>query len=122
SSQSALAYHCGNDNIHVFASDSKFGREDDKWIDYQALDGQDFTILVVRERDLSKVSPFFNRVQIKPVQIDKETLYYLVTGQGFQYELYREKLLQPVYQQYYKAPDWLEALTIGCGFKERYDF
>ncbi|MBD3767408.1 MAG: hypothetical protein IE928_05555 [Gammaproteobacteria bacterium] len=35
SSQSALAYHCGNDNIHVFASDSKFGREDDKWIDRQ---------------------------------------------------------------------------------------
>lgn len=122
SSQSALAYHCGNDQVHVFASVSKFGREDDKLTDFKALNGQDLTILITHEKDVVKVSPYFQSMHVKPIKIDGQTTYYLIEAIGFDYALYRQQILSKVNDRFYTAPDWFPVLEKGCGFKEKYDF
>lgn len=120
SSQSTLAYYCENDDIHVFMSHSKYGREDDKKVDFKALNGQDLTLFVSREKDLKKVAPYFAKLEVKPIQPVEGVTYYLVTAKGFNYARYRETLLKPVYQQYYTAPDWLPEAE--CSFKRKYNF
>ena len=121
SSQSALAYHCGNDNVHVFASTSKFGREDDKLTNFKAINGKTLTILITHEKDAEKVRPFFSSVHVKPLPINDETTYYLIEGKAFNYDLYREEVLIPVNEKFYSAPDWFPTMTGGCEFKKKYD-
>ncbi|WP_178863771.1 glycosyltransferase family 39 protein [Thiomicrorhabdus cannonii] len=120
SSQSTLAYHCQNDDIHVFKSLSKYGREDDKLVDFKALDGQTLTLLVIRERELQRIKPYFDEVDIEPLKPVRGAVYWRVTGKGFNYALYREKVLREIYENFYHQPDWLPPAK--CGFKERYGF
>ena len=122
SSQSALAYHCGNDNVHVFASVSKFGREDDKLTDFKALNKQDLTILITQEKDVAKVSPYFDSLHAKPIKIDDSTSYFLIKAKGFNYAVYREQVLTKINNKFYTAPDWFPVIKNGCGFKKKYDF
>lgn len=120
SSQSTLAYFCKNDDIHVFMSHSKYGREDDKKVDFKALNGQDLTLFVSREKDLKKVAKYFSDLAVKPIQPIEGVTYYLVTAKGFDYAAYRNTILKPVYEQYYTVPDWLPEAE--CRFKQKYDF
>jgi hypothetical protein len=120
SSQSTLAYHCQNDAIHVFMSDSKYGREDDKHTDFKALDGQDMTLFLVRDKELKKVAAFFAELEVTPLEPVAGAHYLLVTGRGFDYAAYRESVLQPVYERFYRAPEWLPPAR--CDFKTHYDF
>lgn len=122
SSQSTLSYHCQNDQIHVFASTSKYGREDDKRTDFKALDNQDLKVFVTKSKELKKVTPYFTSVEIKELNISEDVTYYLVEGQGFKYSFYREKVLSLVNEKYYTPPEWLEPFSQRCDFKQRYDF
>ncbi len=121
SSQSALSYHCNNDQMHVFASTSKYGREDDKHTNFKALDGQNLTILVTKNKELKKVTPYFSKVEINEVKIAPEVTYYVVTGRGFNYNLYRQEVLLPVNEKFYTPPSWLGAISSRCEFKTKYD-
>lgn len=120
SSQSALSYYCKNDNIHVFMSTSKYGREDDKKVNYKALAGQDLTMFVSKQKDLDKVARFFKEVKVEELKPLEGVVYYLVTGKSFDYSAYRQQILLPVYEQYYRAPEWLPEAE--CRFKQNYDF
>ncbi|WP_029408068.1 glycosyltransferase family 39 protein [Thiomicrorhabdus sp. Milos-T2] len=122
SSQSALAYHCGNDNVHVFASVSKFGREDDKLTNFKELSKQDLKILITQEKDVAKVSPYFDSLHAKPIKIDESTSYFLIDAKGFNYALYREQVLTKVNDKFYTAPDWFPVIKKGCEFKQKYNF
>jgi len=122
SSQSTLAYHCGNDHIHVFASTSKYGREDDKLTNFKALNGKNLQILITQDKDLNQVETFFKHFTITPLKIDDSTTYYWFVGEGFDYDTYREKVLKPVNEKFYTAPDWFPKVKGGCGFKQKYDF
>lgn len=121
SSQSALSYHCKNDDIHVFASTSKYGREDDKHTNFKTLDGAMLKVFVTKEKELAKVTPYFDKVVIQELALESGVTYYLVNGLGFNYPLYREKVLVPVNEKFYTPPDWLKAISSSCGFKARYD-
>lgn len=121
SSQSSLSYHCANDDIHVFASTSKYGREDDKYTNFKALAGSDFKVFVNKDKELKKVTPYFESTNVTELVISDSVTYYLVEGKGFNYLLYREKVLIPVNEKYYTAPDWLKAISQPCLFKEKYD-
>ena len=121
SSQSALSYHCANDNVHVFASTSKYGREDDKHTDFKAMDGHSFSILVTKQKELKKVTPFFDSHEIKELTVDENVTYFKVSGKGFDYDLYREKILLTVNEKFYSPPEWLKPLSQHCGFKQKYD-
>lgn len=120
SSQSALSYHCGNDNIHVFASKSKYGREDDKLTNFKDMDGQDLHIFVTQEKDAQKVEPYFANLEISPLTIDNDLTYYLIQGIGFNYRLYKEQILVPVNNHFYTAPNWFPKFNQACGFQEKY--
>lgn len=127
SSQSTLSYHCGNDQIHVFMSTSKYGREDDKKTDFKTLDGQALTIFVPHEKDIAELKPFFVSVDVKLLPIDEHVTYYLVTGHGFDYARYREQILTQVNELYYTPPTWFPDVAgwLGqpaCGFKKKYGF
>ncbi|HHT00763.1 MAG TPA: glycosyltransferase family 39 protein [Thiomicrospira sp.] len=121
SSQAALAYHCKNDNVHVFASVSKFGREDDKLIDFKAVNGQTLSILITHEKDVTKVQPYFESLHVKPIKITDETTYFLIEGKGFNYDLYRQQILLKVNEKYYTTPDWFPNFFGKCEFKQKYD-
>ncbi len=127
SSQSVLSYHCQNDDIHVFMSTSKYGREDDKKTNFKALDGQDLTLFVPHKKELKKLEPFFKHLIVKPFEIEEGVTYYLVQGVGFDYQTYRQKILTVVNERFYTPPDWFPNVADmfgveGCGFKTRYDF
>jgi len=121
SSQSSLSYHCANDDIHVFASTSKYGREDDKHTNFKQLNGKSLKVFVTKEKELQKVTPYFERFEVKKLNVGKTVTYYLVEGENFNYELYREKVLIPVNEKFYTAPEWLSALSADCPFKQKYD-
>ncbi len=122
SSQSALSYHCQNDDIHVFMSTSKYGREDDKKTNFKALDGQNIKVFVTDEKEIKKMAPFFDELAVKTLKISDEVSYYLVKGKHFNYEVYREKILKTVNENFYTAPEWFPKFSAACGFKEKYDF
>jgi len=63
SSQAVLSYHCQNDEIHVFMSTSKFGREDDKKTNFKAMDGQALTLFVPHKKSL-KITTVFSSLQL----------------------------------------------------------
>ena len=122
SSQSALSYHCKNDNVHVFMSASKYGREDDKKTNFKVLDGQTLKILIVSKKSLDKAKTYFKTTQVQELKISEDVIYYWLEGHGFDYQTYREQVLKPVNDAYYNAPDWFPTLSTRCGFKEKYDF
>jgi len=50
-----------------------------------------------------------------------------VTGQNFDYDTYREKILTVVNEQFYTPPEWFPRIAEwlgveGCGFKTQYGF
>lgn len=122
SSQSALSYHCQNDDIHVFMSVSKYGREDDKKTDFKALAGQNIKVFVTAEKDIKQMAPFFENLTVETLKISDEVSYYLVEGKNFNYELYREQILKVVNDNFYTAPEWFPKFSASCGFKQKYDF
>ncbi len=122
SSQSALSYHCQNDDIHVFMSVSKFGREDDKKTNFKAMAGQNLQVFVTHQKDIKKMRPFFDELAVDTLKITDEVTYYLVEGKNFNYELYREQILKVVNENFYTAPEWFPIFSAPCGFKEKYDF
>jgi hypothetical protein len=101
-------------------STSKYGREDDKKVNYKALAGQDLTMFVSKQKDLDKVARFFKEVKVEELKPLEGVVYYLVTGKSFDYSAYRQQILLPVYEQYYRAPEWLPEAE--CRFKQNYDF
>lgn len=134
SSQSTLSYHCKNDDIHVFASTSKYGREDDKHTNFKNLAGESLKILVTKKKELAKVTPYFDTTDISELILDNGVTYYLAEGQNFDYAQYRQKVLLPVSERFYTPPNWLKSLSISnaesdpesgsasvCGFKSKYD-
>lgn len=122
SSQSVLSYYCQNDNVHVFKSTSKYGREDDKRTNFKEMNGQTLSVFVAHEKDIEKVQRFFSVVSVTELKPSEEVTYYWLEGQGFDYQAYREQILKPVNEAYYTAPDWFPTFTDGCGFKQKYDF
>ena len=127
SSQSALSYHCNNDNIHVFKSVSKYGREDDKKTNFKVMDGQSIKVFVTDKKEIERVSRFFARTGVQPLKIDEENTYYLINGQGFNYALYHKEILTVVNDLFYAQPDWFPDIAGWLGlesspFKAKYGF
>lgn len=110
SSQSMLSYHCQRDDFHVFNSQSKYGREDDKRVEFASLNNQNLIILGLKRNDFEKVAPFFEntyRQQLKPVM---GKTFELIRGEKFNYSLYQSKVIKPVIKKFYTPPEWLMKL------------
>lgn len=115
---SMLSYFCKGNNYHVMFDVSKYGREDDKHIDIKLLDGETLTIFAMHKKDIKKISAYFESLEIREIDIENNPNYYLVTGNNFDFTMYRDNILSAITDNYYNIPDWLPSGQ--CSFKEKY--
>lgn len=91
----AVLENAGYPAVTVF-SKSVFGRNQDLETDFAALNGQDMLLMpngtTINDDDLEGL---FDSVSVVPITTVRQT-YYLALGQGFNYEIYRDKWITPV--------------------------
>ena len=115
---SMLSYFCKGNSYHVLFDVSKYGREDDKHININLLDGKSLTIFAMHKKDIKKISRYFESIDVREIVIENNPNYYLVTGNNFNFTLYRDNILTTIADNYYNIPDWLPSGQ--CSFKEKY--
>lgn len=113
---SVLSYYGGH-YFFVFGPGTSHARHDDIVTDVRAFDGRD--ILIVRrdpppEQDFR---PYFKSFEVRPVEVSGTTIHF-VLGRGFDYAAYREGVLEPARDRWYRIP---AALPIGrCYYCDKY--
>ena len=117
SRNSVLSYHCQNNNFHVIANTSKYGREDDKRVNFSDLDGSDMWILLTEVQDQNKIERFFSSLEIRPFKMTDGIDYYLLKASGFKFENYLP-VIKTIRDRFYTPPDWLPAAS--CEFTQKY--
>ena len=118
SQNAVLSYHCQNNQFHVFANTSKYGREDDKRVNYRDKDGNALFILIPELDDREKVDRYFDSTKAIRISMTDKIDYYLIKGQGFDFGAYRS-VIQKITDRYYSPPSWLPAAS--CEFTDKYD-
>jgi 4-amino-4-deoxy-L-arabinose transferase-like glycosyltransferase len=94
-------------------------RHDDILTDWRAYQGRDLTILGRDQADLARYSPYFRQVEARRIEV-RGAAFHAVLGRGFDYAAYREGVLKPVRERWYRIP---RGLPVGrCYFFERYGF
>ena len=112
---SAMTYH-GGEYFIVFMDDSKHGRYDDKITDYRQLNGKN--IISLRTLPVNRdYKPFFEKVTVETLPLHGGK-FYLVVGEGFKYQAYRDLFLSGIRDRLYNVPEFL---PIGqCYFFDMY--
>lgn len=102
---SILTYECKRE-VNVLFGESRYGREFDRWTDFESLDGKTL-VIVAAGRDRGKNwGPYFKRSHHKTV-LARGAPFTVVVGEGFNLALYREKILNRIKKRYYQPPTWL---------------
>jgi len=101
----------------VFGTASSHGRHDDILTDFRKLAGKNILVLRKNPPNLADYAPYFAKVELREFELYGAT-FHLVLGQGFDYPRYREQVLRPLRDRYYRIPSYL---PLGhCYFCERY--
>jgi hypothetical protein len=100
-----ISYHYGK-NFFVFGGGSTYARQDDMITDFRQFDGRDILIVKKSAPELVQFIPYFRRVEVKQFQLRGATFYF-VLGYGFDYKHYKEAVLKPIMDKYYRIPDFL---------------
>ena len=103
--------------VIVFGQASSHARHDDILTDFSVLNGGNILILRKSEPELDYYRPFFHSVSVDSFTV-RGSRFWQVKGEGFDYAVYREKVLASVKQKYYAIPPWLPQQ--GCYFCDRY--
>lgn len=113
---SLLSFESG-EPVAVFGEGSHYGRQDDLWTDWRQAAAGD--VLLVSKRPVAPegFDPYFREVERRELEVAGATLHAAL-GRGFDYDRYREEVLEPVRERYYRLPAWLP--SYGCPFCERY--
>jgi len=111
-----LEYRSGR-HVPVFGMGSKYARQDDQLTDFRQYDGRDIALLLADQNTVPDYARFFDRHEVRPIVV-KGVPQYLLLGKGFRYAQYREEVLLPVREQYYRRPAILSCA--GCAFEQRY--
>jgi len=117
SQNSVLSVHCQNNSFHVFANTSKYGREDDKRINYREVDGSKLRIFLTDLDDMGKIEEYFTSTEVTKIQMTDKVDYYLVNGNSFSFEKYLS-VIETIKDRFYSPPDWLPAAN--CEFTQKY--
>lgn len=120
SQMSLISWACNRDDVYLFASTSKFGRQDDHRTDFRGFAGKAAQILLTDEKKIDAVTPFFQRWRVEPFSLAAGTTHYRVIGVGFDYVRYRAEVLQIVSDRYYSPPAWFPQGQ--CRYKQQYGF
>jgi 4-amino-4-deoxy-L-arabinose transferase-like glycosyltransferase len=105
--------------VPVFGRGSSHARHDDILTDWRRQQGRDFLILRRDPPVLQDYAPYFREVEAREVRA-RGAVFHAVLGRGFDYAAYREGVLKPVRERWYRIPPWLP--VGGCYFFERYGF
>ena len=111
-----ISYHYGKD-FFVFGEGSYHARQDDMVTDFRQFSGRNILIVKKSAPDLTQYAPYFERVENKQFNLRGATFYY-VLGYKFNYEQYKNNVLKPIKEKYYKIPDYLPHTP--CYFCEKY--
>jgi len=113
-----LSFHAKR-TVPVYGPGSSHARHDDILTDWRAYQGRDLAILRRDEPVLAQYRPYFREVEARRFEV-RGAPFYAVLGRGFDYAAYREGVLKPVRERWYRIP---RALPVGrCYFFERYGF
>ena len=118
SQNAVLSYHCRNNQFHVFANTSKYGREDDKRVNYRIKHGNTLYILIPEIDDREDIDPYFESVKTINLPMTDKIDYYLIKGRKFDFDAYRP-VIEKIKKRYYSPPLWLP--TASCEFTDKYD-
>ncbi len=101
----------------VFGEASSHARHDDILTDFRALAGRNILILRKTAPAADEYSPYFREIEVRSFTV-RGAQFYIVLGRGFDYAIYRERVLSAVRSKYYALPAWLPQQ--GCYFCDRY--
>jgi hypothetical protein len=100
-----ISYHYRKD-FFVFGEGSHYARQDDMITDFRLFKGRNIVILKKSAPDLMQYVPYFQSVESRQFNLRGATFYF-VLGYGFDYDNYKELVLKPIKEKYYKIPPYL---------------
>jgi len=103
----------------VFGEAGSHARHDDILTDFRALDGKNILILRKSQPAADEYAPYFRELRSETFVLHGVT-FHQVFGRGFNYALYRDKVLASVNDKYYRIPGKLP--QAACYFRDRYGF
>lgn len=103
--------------VRVFGMASSHARHDDILTDFRELAGKNILVIRKSKPDMTEYTPYFREVEWQSFDVEGAR-FYLIFGHDFQYEVYREHILRPVKERYYRIPPALP--NRGCYFCDRY--
>jgi hypothetical protein len=101
----------------VFGTASSHARHDDILTDFRPLDGRNILVLRKNAPQAGEYAPYFKSVEYRSFTVRGAT-FHMVLGRGFDYPAYRERILVPLVERYYRIPAYLPQGR--CDFCERY--
>jgi hypothetical protein len=113
----AIYGHALKHYVPVFGLGKFHARQDDLLVDYARFDGKTIRIISFSRPELPDYAPYFQQVTLLDMS-QSGAQFFVVEGQGFRYELYRQQVLGEIFRRYYNIPAWLP--MTGCPFCERY--
>jgi 4-amino-4-deoxy-L-arabinose transferase-like glycosyltransferase len=116
-SPAVTASYASGRYFFVFGTASSHGRHDDILTDFRKLAGKNILVLRKNPPNPDDYAPYFAKVEYRQFELYGAT-FHLVLGQGFDYPEYRERVLRPLRDRYYRIPSYLP--LGGCYFCERY--
>lgn len=116
-SPAVTASYASGRYFFVFGTASSHGRHDDILTDFRTLADKNILVLRKNPPNPADYAPYFAQVEFRQFELHGVT-FYLVLGQAFDYPSYREQVLRPLRERYYRIPSYL---PLGhCYFCERY--
>ncbi|MFH1602950.1 MAG: glycosyltransferase family 39 protein [Pseudomonadota bacterium] len=116
-SPAGTASYASRKYFFVFGTASSHGRQDDIQTDFRTLARKNILVLRKNPPPPAEYTPYFARVEFRQFELYGAT-YYLVLGEDFDYGRYREEVLRPLRDRYYRISSFL---PMGhCFFCERY--
>lgn len=116
-SPAVTASYASGKYFFVFGSASSHARHDDILTDFRTLADKNILVLRKNPPNPGDYAPYFAKVEFRQFELHGAT-FYLVLGDTFDYPRYREQVLRPLRDRYYRIPSYL---PLGhCYFCERY--
>jgi len=112
-----LAYH-HRQYVPVFGVGRHHARQDDLSFNFKNLDGRPVSVFSHNQFDLDLYQPYFDNVKNSSFNL-KGVTYYILKGDSFRYQAYRDQFLVHAAMKFYQLPNWLPVW--GQPFCERYE-
>ncbi len=110
------SYHSGV-YVPVWGLTTYHGRHDDLLTDFRRFAGRRLLVLHKGVPAAGEYAPFFSRAEETAIHQDGAR-FTLIAGEGFNYDVYRDRILRTIRESYYRIPSFL---PVGaCYFCDRY--